>query len=279
MRSLSAFDLDPYVREERLSFHDSGRVTTVFERKNGSAQLRDDSGHWVKFPLAVSDSESLLSELREPHRYPELSALRSVLLGWRFYHQFRTDAESPLRRAQLGVRTPALSHDGIDLAAALQTIREMGDHPALDKAIAEAFPGGRLEIQCSSAGMEVTLEMPEFRRAFQGSEHSDGTLKYLCLLAALLSPRPPSLLAINEPDANPHPQLFQPLARSMARAAQHSQLWITTHSQRLAELLEEEANALVIRLGKDQGATRIVGQNESLPEDEQYDSDADAGDG
>ena len=97
-------------------------------------------GHGRPYPSAVMPKG-------EPHRYPELSALRSVLLGWRFYHQFRTDFESPLRRPQTGVRTPVLSHDGTDLAAALQTIFEMGDSDALKAAISEAFSGGSVLVE------------------------------------------------------------------------------------------------------------------------------------
>jgi len=264
-----AFKLDPFVREEELWFHDSERKVSVFKRSNGSAHLRDESGRRVDFPLALSDCESILSELREPHRYPELSALRSVLLGWRFYHQFRTDPESPLRRPQIAVRTPVLSHDGADLAAALQTIEEIGDAATLHEAVAIAFTGARLAIESSSGGMEVTLQTPKFRRALQANELSDGTLKYLCLLAALLSPRPPALLAINEPDANLHPQLYEPLARMIAQAAQHSQMWITTHSQNLAELLERHAGAKLIQLEKRDGATFLAGDSSdaSLPND------------
>ena len=140
----SAFRLDPFVREEELWFHDDQRKVSVFKRSNGSAHLRDDSGRYVDFPLALSDSESILSELREPHRYPELSVLRSVLLGWRFYHQFRTDLESPIRHPQIAVRTPVMSHDGTDLAAAIQTIREIGDGATLHEAVTTTFSGACL---------------------------------------------------------------------------------------------------------------------------------------
>lgn len=255
----SAFNLDPVVRKEELRFRDGQRLSTVCHRQNGLAQLRDDQGERVKYPLVLSDSESILSELREPHRYPELSELRSIFLGWRFYHQFRTDHGSPLRRPQVAVRTPVLSHDGADLAAALQTIHEIGDHRALHAAVASAFPGGVLRIAQTAGGMEVALETAEIRRPFHAAELSDGTLKYLCLLAALLSPRPPTLLAINEPDANLHPQLFEPLARLVAHAARQSQFWITTHSEHLANLLQEHAGALLIHLEKLDGATFIVG--------------------
>jgi predicted ATPase len=256
---LSAFKLDPFIRAEELFFYDGDRKVSVFRRDNGSAQLRDDQGQLIKFPGELSDAESILSELREPHRYPELSALRSTLLGWRFYHQFRTDAESPLRIPQVGVRTPVLGHDGRDLAAALQTILEIGDADNLLAAVRDAFNGSELEIASSSGGMEVVLAVPEFRRAFRGIELSDGTLKYLCLAAALLSPRPPALLAINEPDANLHPQLYEPLARMIAQAAQYSQLWITTHSRPLAQMLRVHADANLIRLDKHDGATVVAG--------------------
>jgi predicted ATPase len=259
--SSSAFVSDPFVRHERLSFLGTGRPVDFCTRTNGSAPLRDELGGRVNFPMALSDSESILSELREPHRYPELSQMRSTLLGWRFYHQFRTDADSPLRRPQIAVRTPVLGHDGQDLAAALATVEEIGDSDALAAAVDQAFPGSRLEVTSSPLGMRLELAMPEFRRRFQAYELSDGTLKYLCLMAALLSPRPPGLLALNEPDANLHPQLFEPLAEMLAYAAKQSQLWITTHSDRLAHLIQARTQATPIGLEKRDGATMVVGSN------------------
>jgi predicted ATPase len=116
--------------------------------------------------------------------------------------------------------------------------------------------------------MEVGLRMDAFRRSFQASELSDGTLKYLCLLACLLSPRPPALLAINEPDANLHPDLYNPLACLIAKAARHSQLWITTHSVALADRLAEHTGAVLIRLEKRIGATIVAGNTETDEEDE-----------
>jgi predicted ATPase len=269
----SAFKLDPFVRSEELRFHDGGRKSIVAVRDNGSASLRDDAGGRVEFPMALSDSESMLSELREPHRFPELSELRSVLLGWRFYHQFRTDVESPLRRPQIGVRTPVLGHDGRDLAAALTTIFEIGAAEALATAVADAFVDGELRIAQPAGGMEVTLRTHDFKRPFQAQELSDGTLKYLCLLAALLSPRPPTLLALNEPDANLHPQLYEPLARLMALAAKSSQLWITTHSQSLAEMLREQSGAKLIRLEKRDGETfALTDDDDELDADGELDA-------
>jgi predicted ATPase len=262
----SAFDLDPHVKEESLRLVEAKRRTEIMKRTNASVTARDDQGSRVTFPSAIGDSESVMAELREPHRFPVLSAFRQEFLSWRFYHQFRTDADSPLREPQVGIRTPVLSHDGRDLAAALQTIIEVGDRPALLEAITRAFPGAELIIESARSRFSLSLLMPEFHRPFEARELSDGTLHYLCLLAALLSPRPPSLLALNEPETSVHPDLIGPLAKLIARASQNSQVWITTHSQNLAEAVQVESGIALIRLEKVQGETRVIYSGESEPD-------------
>jgi predicted ATPase len=217
--------------------------------------------------MALSDSESVLSGLREPHRFPQISALRQEILGWRFYHSFRTDIDSPLRQPQTGVRTPVLNHDGSDLAPALQTIIEIGDGPALAEGIDRAFPGSSLAIRTGETRFSLFLQMPGFHRSFSALELSDGTLRYLCLLAALLSPRPPAVLALNEPETSLHPDLMEPLARLILRASRDTQLWITTHSEHLAALIGEQTGAEPVRLEKVDGETRIVGRGLLDPDD------------
>ena len=91
--------------------------------------------------MALSPSESVFAQLREPHRFPQLSALREEILNWRFYHQFRTDTDAPARQPQVAIWTPVLSHDGHDLAAAFATIQEIGDREALATSVDRAFPG------------------------------------------------------------------------------------------------------------------------------------------
>ena len=270
LRGGSAFDLDPHVKEERLWAVDAKKKRVeLLRRENATVHARDAEGLRVTFPMAMSESESVLAELREPHRFPVLSALREEFLGWRFYHQFRTDADSPLRHPQVGVRTPVLAHDGRDLAAALRTIQEVGDAPALESAIDRAFPGAALEIEHPLADQDgpyprnrfaLYLQMPEFRRKFDARELSDGTLHYLALLAALLTPRPPGLIAVNEPEASIHPDLIEPLAALIARASRDSQVWITTHSSALASAVERLTGAAPIALEKVEGATRVVGR-------------------
>ena len=80
------------------------------------------------------------------------------------------------------MRTPVLSHDGRDLAAALQTIREIGMAEDLNYAIDQAFPGAELEIEhdAGSGMFAVEMHMPGLHRPLRARELSDGTLRYLC---------------------------------------------------------------------------------------------------
>lgn len=259
----SAFSLDPEVKEERVWMDaPHGLKVTFFERSPKGAWILDNDERLADYSGELLPTESVLSQLREPHLYPELSSLRTEMSRWRFYHHFRTDAESPLRHPQVGVRTPVLAHDGRDLAAALQTINEVGQSQDLHEAIRQAFPGASLEIEHDEDnGMfAVLLRMPGLRRPLRARELSDGTLRYLCLLAALLSPHPPSLLALNEPETSLHPDLLEPLAKQLVNAGRYSQLWVVTHSQRLAELVEKFSGEAPISLEITGGETRVIGQ-------------------
>jgi predicted ATPase len=251
------FTLDPRVKEEYLWALDGKRKVTMLKRDEPSAWLRNAEGAMVTYPFQISKHESVLSQIIDPHLYPEISAVRNQILGWRFYHHFRTDLESPLRQPQIGVQTTVLARDGSDLAAALRTIQEIGDEGLLGETIAQAFGGGKLYIEANETLFSLKLEVPGLKRPLRAREFSDGQLRFLCLCAALLSPRPPSLMALNEPETSLHPDLVDVLARLIVHASRHSQLWITTHSQSLAERIEEHSGMPRIRLAMEAGETRV----------------------
>jgi len=257
----TAFPTDPEVKEELVWMGQPRRKgNTYFERSLSGAWVMDREGKRVSYAGNLNPSEPVLAQLREPHLYPELSILGRELQEWRFYDYFRTDPESPLRHPQPSVRTPILAHDGVDLAAALQTIREAGDAQMLEESIQAVFPGSVLHLQQDGCSFWLELEVPGIERYLHASEFSDGTLRYLCLLAALLSPVPAPLLILNEPENSLHPDVLVPLANLIRRASERSQVWVTTHSQKLVELLAEDPQAKVMTLHKVEGETRIVGQ-------------------
>lgn len=259
--SISVFALDPLVKEEYVWHGDVRRPSnTLLERKIGSAWIVNPEGHRVSYPVSLSQSESVLSQLQEPHLYPELSALSNDIKKWRFYHNFRTDPESPIRIPQIGVRTEILSNDGHDLAAALQTIIEIGNHQLLHEVVDRAFPGSTLLINIDDkTRFEIQLKMPGVLRPLEARELSDGTLRYLCLIAALLSPRPATLLALNEPEMSLHSELLQPLAELITLASRYSQIWVTTHSQDLAMMIGRASHINPINLIRTETGTQIEG--------------------
>jgi predicted ATPase len=261
--SISMFALDPEVKTEYVWLGETRRPgTTLIERQGPSAWINNQDGQRIPYPVGLSQSESVLSQLQDPHLYPELFALSKEIKKWRFYHHFRTDPESPIRSPQIGTRTEVLSNDGYNLAAALQTIIEIGNHELLAESISRAFPGSKLIINVDNkTRFDIQLQMPGILRPLEARELSDGTLRYLCLIAALLSPRPATLLALNEPETSLHPELMEPLAELIAVASQYSQLWVTTHSQDLAMKIEKLSGNKPINLIRTEAGTQIDGLN------------------
>jgi len=203
-----------------------------------------------------------MTEHADPRDAPEMLTLREQMRSWRFYDHFRSDAEAPARQPQLGTRTPVLANDGADLAAALQTIREIGDGEALDRAVDDAFPGARIEIDAAGDRFQTLMHQHGLLRALTAAELSDGTLRYLLWIAALLTPRPPALLVLNEPETSLHPDLLPALGRLIAHAARESQVIVVSHASRLIAALEEAAAGGVelqsVVLEKRLGETRIA---------------------
>jgi predicted ATPase len=91
----------------------------------------------------------------------------------------------------------------------------------------------------------------------KAAELSDGTLRYLLLIAALLSPRPPDLMILNEPETSLHPDLLAPLGRLIAQAARRTQVIVVSHAAPLVSALEEDPQAQQIVLEKQLGETLI----------------------
>ena len=154
----------------------------------------------------------------------------------------------------------ALSDDGRDLPAAVQTIQEVGDWRGFCSAIDDAFPGCELSVDTSAPVFRLQFRQPGLLRPLEASELSDGTLRYLQLAAALFSPRIPPLLVLNEPENSLHPELLEPLARLIRAAAQRTQVWVIAHAPPLVQALAQQKGACHHRLERELGATVLPGQ-------------------
>src|SRR5690606_7996388 len=136
-----------------------------------------------------------------------LDAVRSELANWRFFHGFRTDPDSPLRRPDPALTAPILAPYGSNLTPVLASRRHIrADTVDLDEAIDQAFPGARLHVPPPEDFATFAMAFPETpKRPFWAHELSDGTLQFLALAGALLAYRLPPFIALNEPETSLHP--------------------------------------------------------------------------
>jgi predicted ATPase len=259
-RATSAFNRDPVIKTEAIWHGAVLRPSSLLvERRGAIVRIRRDGADWDLVHQHLQPFESMMDSIADPQRAAEVLALREQIRSWRFYDQFRTDAEAPARQAHIGTYTPVLAQDGRDLAAAMQTILEIGDAPALAQTVADAFPGSALAIDCADTRFSVGLRQDGLQRVLSAAELSDGTLRYLLWAAALLTPRPPQLMILNEPESSLHPDLLPALARLIGVAAKQTQVIVVSHASRLIAALEQNPACHSMQLEKISGETRVLG--------------------
>ena len=255
------FGLDPHVKRECI-WHGPlyRKASALVDRRNNFVWLsttRDEEP--VMLTQHLSDTDSMLASVADPQRAPEMLAVREAVRGWRFYDHFRTDSDSPARAPQIGTFTPVLNHDGSNLAAALQTIIEIRSDEALTMTLEDAFPGSRLSVEAQNGRFELLLQQHGLLRTLSAAELSDGTLRYLLWAAALLTPRPPELMVLNEPETSLHPDLLPALARLILAAAKNTQIIVVSHASQLIEELTTAPVCTRLHLLKEFGETKLEG--------------------
>jgi predicted ATPase len=253
----SLFNRDPEIKAEAVWAGETLKRSNVFaSRVNQVVQVLAEDGRRT-IPISdLAPYDSMMTHAADPKSGRELLVLRERMRSWRFYDHFRTDRDAPARTSRVGTRTFALASDGADLAAALQTTIENGDEQSLGTAIDDAFPGSSIGIDEIEGVFEFRMQQHGLLRPLRASELSDGTLRYLLLVAALMTPRPPPLIVLNEPETSLHPDLIAPLGRLIASTSRRSQLIVVTHSAKLVELLRDSSGT-VHELVKDAGESVV----------------------
>lgn len=158
--SESMFDGDPEMKRECL-WRGVGMDTKNLcaDRWGGKLRCRGASGKWQDIEMHLPRQSSMLSEYADPMAAPELIIMRETLRRWRFYDTFRVDARSPARQTCVATFTPIMAGVGADLPAAIQTIREIGDHQGLEKAVDDAFPGSEVRVVATDAGTQLMFDL------------------------------------------------------------------------------------------------------------------------
>lgn len=194
----------------------------------------------------VRPEQSILSQVRDPERYPVLAWLQNHYERIRLYRNWSFGPNAGLRRVQsTHDRSDVLSEGGENLALVLSKIRSR-IRPELRESLQKLYEGVE-DFNTQIDGGNVLLYLEESGgREIPATRLSDGTLRYLALLALLLHPDPPPLIAIEEPELGLHPDLIPHIARLLVRASERMQLFVTTHSRMLVEALGDDPSRILV---------------------------------
>lgn len=196
----------------------------------GSLELDDSS---------LREREALLSMGSGP-LFPLVNAFRELLSGWSLYHDVRVDPSAPLRQAAVARMEHRVAADGQNLIPVLHTLysgsREF--KRVVDDAMRVAFNPDYEELVFPPAAdqrVQLRVRWRTLRTEQSATDLSDGTIRFLLLLAILANPDPPDLIAFDEPETGLHPSMLPIVAEHAADAAGRTQVIFTTHSPQLLD--------------------------------------------
>ena len=208
-------------------------------------------------PESLERYRSILTQRQDPERYPVLTQLVNAYEKIRIYRDW-TFGRSPLLRSPqpADMRNHRLEEDCSNLGLVLNWLRR---HPKTKQAILTALSDlyeGITDFDLIVEGGTVQVFFTEGDFTIRASRLSDGTLRYLCLLAILCDPNPPPLICIEEPELGLHPDILHKLAELLIDASTRTQLIVTTHSDYLVDAMTNRPEAIVI-CEKHEGQTEM----------------------
>ncbi len=210
----------------------------VLNIKNGQRRLTSES---------VELDQSILAQRYDPEIYPEVSRLVSTYEKIRLYREWAFGRNTVFREPQKAdMRSDRLEEDFSNLGLFLNRLRR---HPKAKGALLNALQDlyeGLTDFDVSVEGGTVQVFFTEGDYTIPATRLSDGTLRYLCLLAILCDPDPPPLIGIEEPELGLHPDILPKLADLLIQASERTQLIVTTHSDVLVDALTEHPEAVVV---------------------------------
>ena len=205
-----------------------------------------DNGDRLEDPSLKAD-QSVLSQRIDPDRYPTLTSLSEYYSEIRTYRDWSFGRMTPPRLPQrTDGRSDYLESDCSNLGMVLNRIRrDPAQKEQLIERLNDLYPGIK-DVDVSIEGGTVQVFLTEGKYAMPATRLSDGTLRYLCLLAILLHPTPPPLICIEEPELGLHPDVMPAIGKLLKQASERTQLIVTTHSDELVDSLSESPEDVVV---------------------------------
>lgn len=211
---------------------------------------------------SIEADRSILAQRRDPDSYPELAWLAGNYEKVRIYREWTFGRNAVFREPQKSdTRNDVLEEDFSNLGLFLNRLKTR--FPAAKKAILNGLRDlydGIHDFDILIEGGTVQVFFTEGDFVIPATRFSDGTLRYLCLLAILCDPDPPPLICIEEPELGLHPDILPKVADLLRAASARTQLVVTTHSDILVDAMTTTPEAVVI-CSKEQGQTTMARLN------------------
>ncbi len=195
----------------------------------------------------IDPTQSILSQRKDPDQYPELTYLGNTFSKLRLYREWSFGRYTKPRLPQKAdLPNDMLEPDSSNLGLVLNRLRRDPDvKQRLLKALRVLYSGiDDFDVQIEGGTVQVFFQ--EGRISVPATRLSDGTLRYLCLLAVLCHPTPPPLICIEEPELGLHPDVLPTLAELLKEASERTQLIVTTHSDVLVDAMTDQPEAILV---------------------------------
>jgi len=257
-REQQTFQLvDERVEYERQTEGD-GKAVFGYRFRNGRPVVASPMSGGRVHEAKVELSDPTLSILKQHVNVPGRQSLVRDYDRIRLYREWTFGfRNSPLRDPQrTDLRTDRLEEDFSNLGLFLKRIaRSPKTKGALLSALRHLYDG-LTDFDVSIEGGTVQIFFNEGEFIIPAPRLSDGSVRYLCLLAILCDPEPPPLICIEEPELGLHPDVLPKLADHLVVASERTQIIVTTHSDILVDAMTETPEAVVV-CEKHQGRTHV----------------------
>jgi predicted ATPase len=209
----------------------------------------------------LSLGESVLSQRKDPDAYPELTWVGQQFGNLQTIREWSFGRYAPLRQPQAAdLPSDILLPGARNLALVLNELEHQGRSKELFGHLSRFFPRfDRLSTRVLGGTIQLYLHEAGFSAPIPATRLSDGTLRFLTLLAVLLAPSSGSVVCIEEPELGLHPDTLSMLAELLVEASSRMQLVVTTHSDALVSALSEHAESVLVceRIGAGTRLSRV----------------------
>lgn len=161
-----------------------------------------------------------------------------AISGWKVFHFHDTSETAAVKRLGALHDNEYLRADASNLAAFLYKLKEgyQNEYQQVRKIIRLAIPFfddfvlKPQTLPTEEKQIRLLWKQQNNDYALWPSQLSDGSIRFICLVTALLQPKPPSTIIIDEPELGLHPHAITLLGGLLRSAATRMQVIVSTQS-------------------------------------------------